>query len=146
MHLFSNSFLQQKNNQFCKKKSKKKKQFKLFESNRNFFFFSFVFSLSFCMCFVCVWCVQIWNMNRFISANAWNGCANAWNSNVARSSADDANDSTISVISSRTAVCDDGGPGNNHYNNCTTTSSSNSNCTYLRYLFSTSSTDTTSNH
>lgn len=78
--------------------------------------------------------------HRLISANAWNGGSR---NNVARA-ADDANDATISVISSRTAVCDDGGPGNKHYN-CQSNGSPNSNCTYLRYLHHTPSTDYNNN-
>lgn len=70
-------------------------------------------------------------MYRFNSASAGNGCARikwidvTWTAN-------DANDSTIQVISSRTAVCN-GGPGKS-FNNCKSNRSSYSNCTNFRYL------------
>lgn len=125
-------------------------KFQFLYSNIIFVFYFFLFCFSFSL-FACA-TEQITNMqtldgvcvfeNRSVSANARNGCARI---NATRAT-NDAYDATISVISLWTAVCDNGGPGNNHYNNCTTTSSSNSNCTYLRYLFSTSSTHTTSNH
>lgn len=134
-------------------------QFFIHISNFNFFILiSFLFSIFFYFAFLCL-CLRVRDEtnnkyantdgvrvclyeNRSVSANAWNGCARI---NATRAT-NDAYDATISMISLWTAVCDDGGPGNNHYNNCTTSSSSNSNCTYLRYLFSTSSTDATSNH
>lgn len=73
-------------------------------------------------------------MHRFNGAGTWNGGAR----NNAPWSANDANDTTISVISSRTAVCN-GGPGKSS-NHCKSNRSSNSNCTNLRYLHTTSST------
>lgn len=71
---------------------------------------------------------------RFNSARAWNGCA--W-INAARS-ADDAHDSTISVIGSWTAVYD-GGPSKSSINTC----KSISNCTNLRYLYTFTTATTT---
>lgn len=81
--------------------------------------------------------------NRFISARAWNGCArNEW-INATRA-ANDAHDSTISVIGSRTAV-HNGGPGKSFYN-CKSNRSSNSNCTNLRYLHTISTTINDANY
>lgn len=101
-----------------------------------FFHFAFLF-----LCLSRAMCETLNVRNRFTGANAWNGCAR---NNVTRA-ANDANDATISVISSRTAVCDNGGPGNTqHSNNCTYHRSSNNNCTNLRYLLSTSTSTSTS--
>lgn len=71
------------------------------------------------------------NKNRFDSTSARNGCTrNKWID--VTWTANDANDSTFQVISSRTAVCN-GGPGKSSIN-CKSIRSSNSNCTNLRYL------------
>lgn len=144
MHLFSNSFLKPILQEI------NTKQFALFIllliGICFLFLFCFFFSLSFRTCFVWInrqyeWKKNSLNTHRFISANAWNGCAR---NNAARA-ADDANDATISVISSWTAVYNNGGPGNK-YNNCNANSSSISNCTYLRYLFNTTPSTTDNNN